>query len=214
MVAPLVIPLVIMATGGLVAAGKGVFDGFQARSIAAEAKGRHDVGVSDLDDVQVVTHGSVEEYGRSQLRAQGVTIGRFADWLEKHSHLVERLDRRIVDGVEVHVPSIPKMKFDVEQARIGLAGGFGALGAAASPRDLLGCQRLRDRQHRNGDSWALRSSCNQRHSGLAWRRFACGRRGRHGRRRRSTQHDYVCAGCPCRPLSPSVCWEPGKRPRP
>jgi hypothetical protein len=38
------------------------------------------------------------------------------------------------------MPSIPKLTFDVEQARIGLAGGFGALGAAASAQgaDLWG----------------------------------------------------------------------------
>ncbi|MFE4230353.1 hypothetical protein ACFRJ8_20965 [Arthrobacter sp. NPDC056886] len=132
MVAPLVVPLLIVVAGGLVAGGKGVMDNLQARSIAADAKGRHDVAVSDLNAVQSVTQEIVEEYGRSQLRAQRDTIGRFADWLENHSHLVDRLDRRIVDGVEVQVPSIPKLKFDVEQARIGLAGGFGALGAAAS----------------------------------------------------------------------------------
>ncbi|TFC19724.1 hypothetical protein E3O19_01825 [Cryobacterium algoritolerans] len=132
MVAKLVYPLAVAVVGGLAAAGKGVADVVQARSIAKKAKRRHDVAVCELEEVQRVTQGIVEEYGRSQLRAQRDTIGRFADWLENHSHLVERLDRRIVDGVEVRVPSIPAMKFDVEQARVGLAGGFGALGAAAS----------------------------------------------------------------------------------
>lgn len=132
MVAPLVIPLMIAAAGGLVAGGKGVMDKVQARSIAADAKGYHDVAVSGLNEVQSVTQEIVEGYGRNQLHAQRDTIGRFADWMENHSHLVNRLDRRIINGVEVHVPSIPKLKFEVEQARIGLAGGFGALGAAAS----------------------------------------------------------------------------------
>jgi len=132
MVAPLVVPLLIVTAGGLVVGGKGLVDKFQARSIAVDAKTRHDVAVSSLSDVQSVTQEIVEEYGLNQLHAQRDTIGRFADWLENHSHLVNRLDRRIVDGVQVHVPSIPKLKFEVEQARIGLAGGFGALGAAAS----------------------------------------------------------------------------------
>lgn len=72
-------PLLIVAAGGLVAGGKGVMDRLQARSIATDAKGRHDVAVSDLNDVQRVTQDIVEEYGRSQLHAQRDTIGRFAD---------------------------------------------------------------------------------------------------------------------------------------
>lgn len=135
MVAPLPIPRVIVVVGGFSAAGKGVVDGFRARSIAGEAKGRHDVAVSNLDDVQRATHETAEEYGRNQLSAQRDTIGRFADWLEKHSHLVDRLDRldrQIVDGVEVVVPSIPKMRFNAEQAKVGLSAGFGALTAGAS----------------------------------------------------------------------------------
>jgi hypothetical protein len=132
MVAKLVYALAIAAAAGLGAAGKGVTDGVQGRSIAAKAKVRHDVAVGELEDVQGVTQGIVEGYGRTQLLAQRDTIGRFADWLESHEHLVERLNHRTVHGVEVSVPSIPKIKFDVERARAGLAGGFGVLGAAAS----------------------------------------------------------------------------------
>lgn len=78
------------------------------------------------------THQIAEEYGKAQLGAQGETIGRFAAWLEKNEHLVERLDLKVIAGVNVAVPSLPKLKFDVEQARTGLTGGFGALGAAAT----------------------------------------------------------------------------------
>src|SRR5690554_798724 len=106
MVAPLVYPVAVLVVGGVIAAGKGATDWFQGKSMAKEAKGRHDVAVEELDGVQRVTHEMAEKYGRSQLGAQRDTIGRFADWLENHSHLVERLDRRTIDGVEVTVPSI------------------------------------------------------------------------------------------------------------
>lgn len=132
MVAPLLVPLVTLVAAGVGAAGKGVIDLVQANRTAKAAQRDHELAVSSVEVCQRRTHGFAEEYGMDQLRAQAETIGRFAAWLEKNEHLVERLDRKVVAGVEVAVPSLPKLKFDVAQARTGLAGGFGALGAAAS----------------------------------------------------------------------------------
>ncbi|MBQ0904985.1 hypothetical protein [Micromonospora sp. U21] len=132
MVAPLVIPLAALIAAGVGAAGKGVTDLVQANMTAKAAQRDHELAVSAVEVCQGRTHEFAEDYGKDQLRAQAETIGRFAAWLEKNEHLVERLDRKVVAGVEVAVPSLPKLKFDVEQARTGLTGGFGALGAAAS----------------------------------------------------------------------------------
>lgn len=132
MVAPLIVPLGAAIVAGVGAAGKGVTDLVQANRTAKSAHHDHEEAVAAVEGCQERTHKIAEEYGRDQLRAQAETIGRFAAWFEKNQHLVERLDRKIVAGVDVALPSLPKLKFDIEQARMGLFGGFGALGAAAS----------------------------------------------------------------------------------
>lgn len=132
LVAPLVIPLAVAIAAGAGAAGKGAADLLQAKRTVAAAQRDHEAAVAALEVCQARTHGAAEKYGRDQLRAQAETMGRFADWLEEHEHLVEKLDRQVVAGVRVAVPSVPKMRFDVEQAKTGVVGGFGALGAAAT----------------------------------------------------------------------------------
>lgn len=132
MVAPLVVPLVVVVVAGVGAAGKGVTDLLHANRTVKSAQHDHALALTAVQADQERTHKVAEDYGRSQLRAQAETIGRFATWLERNEHLVERLDRKVVAGVTVAVPSLPRLKFDVEQARSGLVGGFGALGAAAS----------------------------------------------------------------------------------
>lgn len=132
MVAPLVLPLAAVIVAGVGAAGKGVTDLVRANRTVKSAQRDHELAIAAVEVCQGHTHKIAEDYGKDQLRAQAETIGRFAAWLEKNEHLVERLDRKVVAGVNVAVPSLPKLKFDVEQARTGLIGGFGALGAAAS----------------------------------------------------------------------------------
>lgn len=132
MVVPLAIPLVVAIAAGAAAAGKGAADTFRARQMEKAAQSKHSIALAALEVRQRRTHEVAEDYGKDQLSAQAETIGRFASWLERNRHLVDRLDRKIVAGVQVAVPSLPKMKFDVEQARVGLAGGFGAAGAAAT----------------------------------------------------------------------------------
>lgn len=132
MVAPLVFPLGAVIIAGVGAASKGVTDLVKADRTAKAAQRDHEEAVAAVGVCQERTHKLAEEYGRDQLHAQAETIGAFATWFEKNQHLVERLDRKIVAGVDVALPSLPKLKFDIEQARTGLFGGFGALGAAAS----------------------------------------------------------------------------------
>ena len=121
-----------MIVTGAGAAGKGVSDLIRANRTVRSAQRDHQLAISAVEICQGRTHKIAEDYGRDQLRAQAETIGRFAAWLERNEHLVQRLDRKVVAGVNVAVPSLPKLKFDVEQARTGLLGGFGALSAAAS----------------------------------------------------------------------------------
>lgn len=121
-----------MVAAGVSAAGKGVNDLVRANRTVRSAQQDHELAIAAVEECQGLTHTIAEDYGRDQLRAQADTIGRFAEWLERNEHLVERLDRKVVAGVNVAVPSLPKLRFDVEQARSGLVGGFGALGAAAS----------------------------------------------------------------------------------
>jgi hypothetical protein len=131
-VAPLVIPLAVLIAVGVSAAGKGVNDLVQADRTAKSAQQRHRMAVSAIEACQARTHGIAEDYGTDQLRAQAETIGRFVAWLERNEHLVESLDRKIIAGVTVALPSLPRMQFDVQLAKTGLSGGFGAVSAAAS----------------------------------------------------------------------------------
>lgn len=136
MVAPLVFPLAVGIAAGAAAAAKGVADIVQADRMAKAAQANHTRAAAKVEASQARTHEVAKDYGRDQLSARAETIGRFAAWLEKHEHLVEQLDRKVVAGVSVAVPSLPTLKFDVEQARTGLVGGFGALGAAASAQGV------------------------------------------------------------------------------
>lgn len=130
--APLKAPLVGVIAVGVAAAAKGITDLVHANRTVKAAQRAHATARASVELSQGRTHQLAEDYGKAQLRAQSETIGRFATWLESNKHLVERLDRKVVEGVTVAVPSLPKLKFDVEQARMGLLGGFGAFGVAAS----------------------------------------------------------------------------------
>ncbi|HZK04939.1 MAG TPA: hypothetical protein VFC82_03725 [Actinomycetaceae bacterium] len=132
MVAPLLIPLGAVLVAGVVAAGKGASDFMKAESVGKDASARHAIALAGFEVWQTRTQTLAESYGREQLRAQAETIGRFVAWMEANEQLVERLDRRAIQGIEVQIPSLPEMKFDVRQATIALRGGFGAASAAVS----------------------------------------------------------------------------------
>jgi hypothetical protein len=138
MVAPLVIPLAVVIAAGASAAGKGVADIAKARSLAKDARLRHEAMLAALESAHVPVHESVSDYGNQQLAAVTETVGRFADWIERNQMAVNRLGHDAVDGVEVTVPELPEMKSEVMQARGWIAGGFaGASAAAAAPSVAL-----------------------------------------------------------------------------
>lgn len=124
MVAPLVIPLGAAIVAGVGAASKGLTDLVQANRTAKSAHHEHEEAVAAVEGCQERTHEIAEEYGRDQLRAQADTIGRFAAWFEKNQHLVERLDRKVVAGVDVALPSLALLfleDFVGSRDRAGLA---------------------------------------------------------------------------------------------
>lgn len=104
MVAPLVIPLAVAIAAGVGAAGKGVADIAKARSLANDARLRHEATLAALESAHNPVHDRVSEYGNQQLSAVTETVGRFADWIERNKMAVNRLGHDAVDGVEVAVP--------------------------------------------------------------------------------------------------------------
>ena len=138
MVAPLVIPLAAAIAAGVGAAGKGVADVAKARSLANDARLRHEATLAALESAQVPVHDRVSAYGNQQLAAVTETIGRFADWIERNQIAVNRLGHAAVNGVEVTVPELPEMKSEVRQAKSWIAGGVaGTRAAAAAPSVAL-----------------------------------------------------------------------------
>lgn len=135
---PLVIPLAAAIAAGVGAAVKGVKDITDARSIAKDARARHESALHALEIAQKPVHERVAAYGAQQLTTVSRTIGRFADWIERTRMAVNRLGNEHVDGLEVAVPELPTMRSEVKQAKGWLAGGIaGASAAAAAPQAAL-----------------------------------------------------------------------------
>ena len=138
MVLPLAIPLAVAVAAGVGAAGKGMTDIARARSLAKDARARHEATLAALKAAQAPVHDLVAEYGIQQLAAVTETVGRFADWIEHNQMSVNRLGHRSVEGVEVSVSELPSMRSQVKQARGWITGGVaGASAAAAAPSVAL-----------------------------------------------------------------------------
>jgi len=116
----------------------------------------------------VDTERAAREYGEFQIRVHKETVGRFADWLERHEHLVKRLNFKKVDGVRIRVPNIPKYVASVENVAtgvVGLASGVGA-GVAAQAGALWGVSTLASAS--TGTAIASLSGIAAQNATLAW----------------------------------------------
>jgi hypothetical protein len=122
------------AGAGVVAGVDGVDKMTTANDIQKRALRRHDDELGLLQTVEAATGEVAESYGRYQFAVQRDTLGRFARWLEANQRKVNRLDRTCVDGVEVIVPELSPLKFQVAQAENLLAGGMSATLAAFAAR--------------------------------------------------------------------------------
>lgn len=138
MVAPLVIGLGVVVVAGGGAAIKGLADIASGRSIAEDARLRHEAALQELEVAQKPVHECVAAYGTEQIDAVTGTIGRFADWIERNQMAVNRLGHDPVEGVEVAVPELPEMKSEIKEARTWVKGGLAGAGAAvAAPQAAL-----------------------------------------------------------------------------
>lgn len=123
---------------GATAAAKGLADIVNARSIAKDARARHQASLVVLEAAQKPVHEHVAAYGVQSLEAVTGTLGRFADWIERNQMAVNRLGHDPVDGIDVSIPELPAMKNEVKQARDWIKGGVaGASAAVAAPQAAL-----------------------------------------------------------------------------
>ena len=130
--------LVGMIAFGATAAAKGLADIVNARSIAKDARARHQASLVVLEAAQKPTHEHVAAYGVQTLEAVTGTLGRFADWIERNQMAVNRLGHDHVDGVEVSVPELPAMKDEVKEVRRWISGGVaGGTAAVVAPQAAL-----------------------------------------------------------------------------
>lgn len=168
MVVPLVIPIAVVVTAGVSAAGKGLADIFKARSLAQEARERHEASLAALESAQAPVHDAVSDYGIQQMEAVTETLGRFADWIERNHMAVNRLGHHAADGVVVTVPELPQMKSEVKLARGWIKGGIaGASAAAAAPSAaLMGVSALATAS--TGSAIASLSGAAATNATLAW----------------------------------------------
>lgn len=129
--------LAVVGLGALTAA-KGVADMVHSRKLAKAARARHGVALADLEAAQGPVHDLVAAYGVQMIETVTVTLGRFADWVERNEMAVNRLGHDPVVGVEVSVPELPDLKNEIKQARAWIKGGAaGATAAVAAPQAAL-----------------------------------------------------------------------------
>lgn len=127
----------VIGASALVAA-KGVADMVQSRKLAKDARTRHEAALADLEVAQGPVHDRVAAYGIQMIEAVTVTLGRFAEWVERNEMAVNRLGHDAVTGVEVSVPELPDLKSEIKQARAWVKGGAaGATAAIAAPQAAL-----------------------------------------------------------------------------
>lgn len=123
---------------GALAAAKGIADMVHGHKLAKTARGRHEVALADLEAAQSPVHDCVAAYGVQMIETVTVTLGRFADWVERNKMAVNRLGHDPVAGVEVSVPELPELKNEIKQARAWIKGGAaGATAAVAAPQAAL-----------------------------------------------------------------------------
>ena len=130
--------LVTVVGVGALAAAKGVADMVHSHKLAKAARARHEVALADLEAAQGPVHHLVAAYGVQMIETVTVTLGRFADWVERNEMAVNRLGHDPVAGVEVSVPELPDLKNEIKQARAWIKGGAaGATAAVAAPQAAL-----------------------------------------------------------------------------
>ena len=123
---------------GAVAAAKGIADMVHSHKLAKETRARHEEALVDLEAAQGPVHDRVAAYGLELIDTVTVTLGCFADWVERNQMAVNRLGHDAVGGVEVSVPELPDLKNEIKQARAWIKGGAaGATAAVAAPQAAI-----------------------------------------------------------------------------
>lgn len=139
---PLLIPLVAVGASGVAAGAKGLNDMQKARKSMKRSEAKHADAVRHFEKKRSATQKRLETYGAQQLRVQVETLGSFVVWLEENERNVKKIDRSIIDGVEVTIARLPAMKSQVVKAEKLLAGGLTAVatGTAARTAAMAGVQ--------------------------------------------------------------------------
>ncbi|TNC16610.1 hypothetical protein FHE66_14635 [Georgenia sp. 311] len=119
----------VAIAGGLAAAGRGIQQHIIANREWTDVTNAHKSALDELERIRAQTSATVTDYGKLQMAVQEQTIGRFVHWLERHEQLVRRLDGHVVDGIELNIPELKALKFDLTQAT-GSASGFASAGIA------------------------------------------------------------------------------------
>lgn len=135
----LAIPALVAAgAGGTAIGGIGVHNMNEAKNRCDAARARHEEALAAFRVVETQTQDRARAYGQRQLRIQGSTLGAWLKWLEDNQKKVRRLDRTVVDGVEVQIPDIPTLRVQVVQG-VGLlkGGASAAIGAVAAQQAAL-----------------------------------------------------------------------------
>lgn len=169
------LPLIpIIAAGGtavavgMAAAGRGIQQHVLARRESAAAVDQHKAAFDELERIHIGVNRTVTDYGHRQIAVQEQTIGRFVQWLESHQKVVRRLDGQVVDGIELSVPELKALKFDLTQATTGASGfaSAGLAGASAQAAALWGVGTLASAS--TGTAISSLSGIAAQNATLAW----------------------------------------------
>lgn len=99
------IALIAASGGGVTAGAIGASDMAEAKKVAGRSRERYEAALAGHAKHEKNTGDHLASYGRRQIEVQTTTLAAWVSWLEANERKIKRLDRTVVDGLQVARPS-------------------------------------------------------------------------------------------------------------
>ncbi|WP_404380526.1 hypothetical protein LL946_10860 [Knoellia locipacati] len=119
------IALIAAGGGGATAGAIGAIDMAEAKKVAGRSRERYEAALAGHAKHEKKTGDHLASYGRRQIEVQTTTLAGWVSWLEANERKIKRLDRTVVDGLQVARLDLPALRNLVNQGKL-LQGGVGA----------------------------------------------------------------------------------------
>lgn len=97
----------------------------EAKKVAGRARERYEAALAGHAKHEKNTGEHLASYGRRQIEVQTTTLAAWVSWLEANERRIKRLDRTVVDGLQVARLDLPALRKLVNQGKL-LQGTVGA----------------------------------------------------------------------------------------